>query len=86
MNRIVIVGPAHPYRGGIAATNELLARELIKHKYEVQIITFTLQYPDFLFPGKTQYSDSKEPNDLAISRSINTINPLNWVKIGKKMT
>lgn len=81
-NKIIIVGPAYPYRGGIAAFNERLAREFTAEGYDVEIVTFTLQYPSFLFPGKTQYSPDPEPSDLHIVRKINSINPLNWIKTG----
>ena len=49
--KISILGPAHPYRGGLAAFNERLAHELAK-THEVTMYTFTLQYPDFLFRGR----------------------------------
>ncbi len=82
---VVILGPAHPLRGGLAAFNERLARELIHQGHSVIIYTFSLQYPSFLFPGKTQYSDSPKPNDLEIKVEVNSINPLNWIQIGKKI-
>lgn len=83
--KIIIVGTAYPYRGGLAAFNERLAKEFIKEGNEVEIITFTLQYPKFLFPGKTQFSTEKAPTDLKITREINSINPFNWRKVGKKI-
>lgn len=83
--KIIIIGPAHPYRGGIAAFNERLARQLQGEGHQVEICNFTLQYPGFLFPGKTQYSESPAPNDLKITRQINAINPLNWMTVGKKI-
>ncbi|MBX2887947.1 MAG: glycosyltransferase [Ferruginibacter sp.] len=52
---------------------------------EVFIYTFTLQYPSFLFPGKTQYSSEPAPKNLTIIPSINSINPLNWWKVGKAL-
>jgi hypothetical protein len=53
---IVILGPAYPLRGGGMATfNERLAREFIQMGHRVTIYTFSLQYPSFLFPGKSQY-------------------------------
>lgn len=82
---ITIIGPAHPYRGGIAIGNERLALELQNLGHQVNIITFTVQYPSFLFPGKTQYTEAKPPNNLNITREINAINPLNWLKVGKKI-
>ena len=83
--KIIIVGTAFPYRGGLAAFNERLAREYVKQGNEVEIITFTLQYPGFLFPGKSQYSTEFAPEDLKITRSINSVNPLNWVKVGRQI-
>ena len=82
---IIIVGPAYPYRGGIADFNERLAREFQREGHKVTIYTFTLQYPGFLFPGKTQYSTSPAPDDLTIVRKVNSINPLNWVKVGREI-
>lgn len=83
--KIVILGSAHPLRGGLAAYNERLAREFIKQGHSVQIYTFSLQYPEFLFPGTTQYSDQPAPNDLYIHAKVNSINPLNWIKTGKEI-
>lgn len=85
MKKWVIVGPAHPLRGGIAALNERLAQALATAKEAVRIESFSLQYPDFLFPGKTQYSDSPPPKYLHINTSINAISPLNWWKVGNKI-
>ena len=82
MSKIVIVGPAHPYRGGIAAFSERLAREFQLQGHEVILCTFTLQYPSFLFPGQTQYSTSSAPIGLKIVRILNSINPLNWLRTG----
>ena len=81
--RIVILGTAWPYRGGLAAFNERLAREYQSLGHEVEIVTFTLQYPSFLFPGKTQYSDEPAPNGLKITRRLNAINPFNWLRVGR---
>lgn len=83
--RIIIVGPAYPYRGGIADFNERLAREFQREGHEVIVYTFTLQYPGFLFPGKTQYSTSPAPGDLTIVRKVNSVNPLNWIKVGREI-
>lgn len=81
--KIVIVGTAHPYRGGLAAFNERLALQFQSEGHEVQVVTFSLQYPDFLFPGKTQLTDGPAPNHLSISRRINSCNPFNWIKVGR---
>lgn len=83
--KILIVGPAWPYRGGIADFDERIAREYIKKGDEVEIFTFTLQYPSFLFPGKTQYSPDPRPEDLDIKRKVNSINLFNWIKMGREL-
>jgi D-inositol-3-phosphate glycosyltransferase len=80
---ILIIGPAHPLRGGLATFNERLARAFQSEGHIVNIVTFSLQYPDFLFPGKTQYSTEPAPTDLNISVAINAFNPFNWLKIGR---
>jgi D-inositol-3-phosphate glycosyltransferase len=83
--KIVIIGSAYPLRGGLATYNERLARAFIQKGNDVTIETFTLQYPSILFPGKTQYSESPAPKDLHIEVSINSINPFNWIKVGRKI-
>ena len=83
--KIIIVGTAHPYRGGLAAFNERLARQFQQEGHDVVMYTFTLQYPSFLFPGKTQYSDELPPKDLCIKEKINSINPFNWFSVGRKI-
>jgi len=83
--KIIIVGTAFPYRGGLAAYNERLAREYVKQGNDVEVITFSLQYPAFLFPGKTQFSSETTPTDLKITRRINAINPLSWISVGKEI-
>lgn len=81
--KIVILGTAWPYRGGLAVYNERMAREFAAEGDEVSIYTFTLQYPSFLFPGKTQYSTEPSPQDLRIVRSLNSVNPFSWQKTGR---
>lgn len=80
--KIILLGTAYPYRGGLAAFNERLARQFLAEGHEVEIWTFTLQYPSFLFPGKTQYSSEQPPQDLVIRRCLNSCNPFNWLRVG----
>ena len=82
---IVIIGPAHPLRGGLASFNERLARAFQEAGHTVSICTFSLQYPDFLFPGTTQYSSDPAPADLNIEVQINSVNPLNWIRVGNQI-
>lgn len=85
LSKIIIIGPAHPLRGGLATFNERLARQFSSEDHEVVIYTFSLQYPDFLFPGKTQHSTSPAPGDIVIKPIINSVNPLNWISSGLKI-
>ncbi len=80
--RIVFIGTTYPFKGGPAAFNEKLARTFISKGDEFIIHTFRLQYPGFLYPGKTQYDDRKAPEDLNINITINSINPINWIRVG----
>ena len=83
--KIIIVGPAWPYRGGIAAFSERLARQLVNEGNSVLLYTFTLQYPSFLFPGKTQFSDDPAPEGLTVYRRFSSVNPFSWLKAGREM-
>ena len=83
--KIIFVGTAHPYRGGLAAFNERLADQFRKEGHDVEIYTFTLQYPGFLFPGKTQFTNDPAPAGLKIQRRINSCNPLNWISVGREI-
>lgn len=82
---IVILGTAHPYRGGLATFNERLASQFQNENHKVRIMTFTLQYPSFLFPGKTQFTTEQTPKGLEITRAVNSCNPFNWIKIGNML-
>ena len=82
---VVIIGPAYPLRGGLATYNERLARAFRAAGDEVRIITFSLQYPDFLFPGQTQFSTEAGPADLDIEVSLNSVNPLSWLAVGRRL-
>jgi D-inositol-3-phosphate glycosyltransferase len=81
---VLIIGPAWPLRGGLSTYNQILANEFSKKGYRVTILTFKLQYPSFLFPGKTQLSSDNAPSELNIDVRINSINPLNWILTGLK--
>ena len=83
--KIVILGPAHPYRGGLASIMQTMAREYQSRGHEVKIYTFTVQYPELLFPGKSQFVDTPAPEDLHIERVMNTVNPINWVRLGLRL-
>lgn len=83
--KIAIIGPAYPYRGGIANFSERLAHEFSLHKDDVCLYTFSMMYPHFLFPGKTQYAETALTYNLKIDRLINSINPFNWWQVARKI-
>lgn len=83
--KITILGPAHPYRGGLASIMEIMARTFRLRGNEVDIKTFTLQYPSLLFPGKSQTVDTPPPAGLDICRCVNTVNPFNWLRVGRRI-
>ena len=83
--KVIIIGPAFPFRGGIANFNNALAKAYHDRGDEVVLYSFTLQYPSFLFPGTTQYESGQPPKDLKIKTLINSVNPLNWIKVARKI-
>lgn len=86
MSGIVIIGPAHPLRGGgIVSFNERLAYAFQDAGHSCEIWSFSLQYPGFLFPGKSQFVTTPPPKGLTIRTLINSINPLNWILVGLKL-
>jgi glycosyltransferase involved in cell wall biosynthesis len=85
MSRVIIIGPGHPLRGGLATFNQRLAKEFIESGHECSICSFSLQYPSIFFPGKSQYSDEPAPEGLVIRSLINSINPFNWISVGNKL-
>ena len=83
--KVIIIGPAHPYRGGIANFNNSLADAFFKNGDDIEIFSFKLQYPSFLFPGKTQFESSDPPKNIKIKSIINSINPLNWFNVAREI-
>ncbi len=83
--KVVIIGSAHPLRGGLSNFNERLAEEFLTDGWQVEIYTFSLQYPSFLFPGKTQYSTEPYRGNVPIKVAINSINPFNWIRVGREL-
>jgi D-inositol-3-phosphate glycosyltransferase len=81
--KAILLGPAHPLKGGIANFNESLAIAFIKNSIETEIVTFYYQYPAFLFPGETQKAEGKAPYSLKIKSLISSINPWSWIKTAR---
>jgi glycosyltransferase involved in cell wall biosynthesis len=85
MKKIVLLGTTWPFRGGLATFNQRLAMALQSAGYEFAAYTFKLQYPSFFFPGKTQYTDQPAPEGLDIRIEVNSVNPFNWISVGRKI-
>jgi D-inositol-3-phosphate glycosyltransferase len=77
---IVCIGPAHPLRGGIANFNTALCKNFIETGHQASIISFSLQYPGFLFPGKTQYEEGRAPAGIPVRSLINSVSPFSWIR------
>lgn len=82
--RIAILSPFHPYRGGIAQFSEQLYIEL-SIQNEVKAFSFTKMYPDFLFPGKTQYVPEGEYSGTKAERILNSINPFSYIQTARQI-
>lgn len=83
--KIIIIGPAHPYRGGNAMFIQYLCNAL-SAKFDVRLLNYSLLYPSFLFPGTTQFDQSEKviqgyPNE----RLVNSINPISWIKTAHRI-
>ncbi|WP_207513638.1 glycosyltransferase [Longitalea luteola] len=85
VKKIVIIGPGHPLRGGLATFNQRLCKQFIDEGHTCSIYSFSLQYPSFLFPGTTQYSTEPAPADLEIYSVINSVHPINWLQVGNEL-
>ncbi|MDX2133938.1 MAG: glycosyltransferase [Saprospiraceae bacterium] len=83
--KLLLLSPAHPLRGGIAASSERLAQEFTGMGHAVVVYSFSLQYPRWLFPGKTQYTRDPAPQGLVIKTRLNSVNPFNWPVVGREM-
>lgn len=82
--RVCLIGPAYPYRGGIAHYTTLLAREFSRN-HDILVVNFTRLYPSFLFPGKTQFDESGAPIDVPSERIVDSINPLTAVSAARRI-
>jgi glycosyltransferase involved in cell wall biosynthesis len=83
--KIIIIGPAYPLRGGLSTFNHRLAKQFIDEGHDCSLVSFSLQYPSFLFPGSTQFSTEPQSDQITVHTMINSINPLNWVSVGKRL-
>ena len=83
--RIAVLGPVHPYRGGIAHYTARLCRELIAEGHDVLVVNLTRQYPGALFPGSTQEDSSEHTFDVPAERIVDSMNPLSWRRAARRV-
>lgn len=83
--QICLIGPAHPLRGGIANFNETLASAFHSAGHSTEIVSYSLQYPGFLFPGTTQFTEDEYKGKVSIRTLINSVNPLSWIRTGRML-
>jgi glycosyltransferase involved in cell wall biosynthesis len=82
--RVGLLGPLHPWRGGLAQYLQLLGEALATHA-EVRAVTFTRQYPDFLFPGTSQF-DPDAPRPLFPTEALlDSIGPWSWGRAARHL-
>jgi glycosyltransferase involved in cell wall biosynthesis len=81
---IALIGPAYPYRGGIAHFIQRMLNGAAERGQEAAIFTFTRQYPALLFPGKTQETTSGPPAATPV-RCIDSLNPLSWFGAARRI-
>jgi len=82
--RIALVGPLHPWRGGIAQYLGLLG-ETLARRAEVRAVTFTRQYPERLFPGKSQRDPEATPPSFPVAPLLDSIGPWSWGKAARHL-
>lgn len=85
--RVVVVGPMHPYRGGIAHFTEMTIEGLDGRGHEIVPVNFSRQYPELLFPGETQYEpDDDVPEVIRTApRLLDSLNPISWLRTGRRL-
>lgn len=83
--KITVFSAFYPFRGGIAQFNTRLVQELEKEN-EVECFTFKKQYPNFLFPGKTQYVNENDASKKIVAkRIVSTFNPFTYFSAARKI-
>lgn len=83
--KIAYLSTFYPFRGGIAQFNASLYRAL-EGRNTVKAFTFTRQYPDFIFPGETQFVTEKDKADkIPSERILDTLNPRTYFSSAKRI-
>ena len=83
--KFLVISSAYPYRGGISDSTHSFCDELIKNEISTEVWTFKKLYPNFLFPGKSQFTKEKINQTFTIKRKLNTLSPINWINVAKNI-
>ena len=84
--RVVIVGPVHPFRGGIAHFTTSLANAAAK-VHSVEVLSFRRLYPKILYPGGSDQDPSRARFGLECPADyrLDALNPLTWLAAARWM-
>jgi len=81
--KIIIVGPGYPFRNGQSVFLSTLCHQL-SSEYKVELVNYTLLYPKFLFPGSSQFDNSKDNQAIFPNkRMLSSLNPISWWRTAK---
>lgn len=84
--RICLIGPTYPYRGGIAHYTTLLARHLRdKTEHELLFISFSRQYPQWLYKGRSDRDPSVSPLQTDAEYLLAPLNPISWRRTWRRI-
>lgn len=83
--KIVLMGPAYPLRGGIAQYLAVLYEKLREAGHEVHFVSFIKQFPEWLFPGKTQLEQSEHVIDVNPTAKFAPLGMLSWRRTAKEI-
>jgi len=83
--KVALLSCFYPFRGGLAQFNASLLAELGK-SHDVKAFNFTRQYPDILFPGKTQLVSPDDAVEHVESEAVlDSVNPFSWIKAARRI-
>ncbi len=78
--KIILVGPIHPYRGGIAHTTAMIAAHLVEQGHAVKVISFQRQYPAWLYPGVSDREGGQKQFPFAVEYLLDPLYPWTWIR------
>jgi glycosyltransferase involved in cell wall biosynthesis len=83
--RIAVIGPAHPFKGGIAQYTTELAHRLTGAGHQVSLVSWSHQYPKLLYPGQLTVARPEVPLFPGTSRLLSWRRPDSWYRVGRRL-